>query len=143
MDAGIYGIPVGVRQPIIVFTIFGVLLSNFGAGGFLSIDPPWFTPRQQNPRCFSTLIGMVVGLRRTCRGNRHGDNSGMKRGAINPIRPPAVKRCDGPEIMPPVMRAAAFIMAEIVGVPYGCDACRDCACAVVFARRLWWCICEQ
>ncbi|WP_298987000.1 TRAP transporter fused permease subunit [uncultured Roseibium sp.] len=125
--AGIYGIPVGVAATyIIVFTIFGALLSNFGAGDFFF---------QLSVRCtrglraasakaavlFSTLIGMVSG---SAAGNVAVTGTVtipiMKREGYAPHQAASIEAVasTGGQIMPPVMGAAAFIMAEIVGVPY-------------------------
>lgn len=124
---GIYGIPVGVAATyIIVFTIFGALLSNFGAGDF------FFELSNRSTRglraasaksavLFSTLIGMVSG---SAAGNVAVTGTVtipiMKREGYQPHQAAAIEAVasTGGQIMPPVMGAAAFIMAEIVGVPF-------------------------
>lgn len=125
--AGVYGIPVGVAATyIIVFTIFGALLSNFGAGEFFFEVSKRATrglraASAKSAVLFSTLIGMVSG---SAAGNvavtgvvtipmmqREG-YKGYQAGAVEAVA------STGGQLMPPVMGAAAFIMAEIVGVPY-------------------------
>ncbi|MFY0681025.1 MAG: TRAP transporter fused permease subunit [Thalassovita sp.] len=124
---GIYGIPVGVAATyIIVFTIFGSLLSNFGAGDFffeLSVrcTRGLRAASAKSAVLFSTLIGMVSG---SAAGNVAVTGTVtipiMKREGYQPHQAAAIEAVasTGGQIMPPVMGAAAFIMAEIVGVPY-------------------------
>jgi TRAP transporter 4TM/12TM fusion protein len=124
---GIYGIPVGVAATyIIVFTIFGALLSNFGAGDFffeLSVRTTrgLRAASAKSAVLFSTLIGMVSG---SAAGNVAVTGTVtipiMKREGYKPHQAAAIEAVasTGGQIMPPVMGAAAFIMAEIVGVPY-------------------------
>ncbi len=124
---GIYGIPVGVAATyIIVFTIFGALLSNFGAGDFFFELSNRCTrglraASAKSAVLFSTLIGMVSG---SAAGNVAVTGTVtipiMKREGYKPHQAAAIEAVasTGGQIMPPVMGAAAFIMAEIVGVPY-------------------------
>ncbi len=124
---GIYGIPVGVAATyIIVFTIFGALLSNFGAGEFffeLSVrcTRGLRAASAKSAVLFSTLIGMVSG---SAAGNVAVTGTVtipiMKREGYAPHQAASIEAVasTGGQIMPPVMGAAAFIMAEIVGVPY-------------------------
>lgn len=125
--AGIYGIPVGVAATyIIVFTIFGALLSAFGAGDFFFEISTRATrglraASAKSAVMFSTLIGMVSG---SAAGNVAVTGvvtiPMMKREGYAPHQAGAVEAIasTGGQLMPPVMGAAAFIMAEIVGVPY-------------------------
>lgn len=125
--AGVYGIPVGVAATyIIVFTIFGALLSNFGAGDFFFEVSKRATrglraASAKSAVLFSTLIGMVSG---SAAGNVAVTGvvtiPMMKREGYAPHQAGAVEAIasTGGQLMPPVMGAAAFIMAEIVGVPY-------------------------
>ena len=124
---GIFGIPVGVAATyIIVFTIFGALLSNFGAGDFffeLSVrcTRGMRAASAKSAVLFSTLIGMVSG---SAAGNVAVTGTVtipiMKREGYKPHQAASIEAVasTGGQIMPPVMGAAAFIMAEIVGVPY-------------------------
>lgn len=125
--AGIYGIPVGVAATyIIVFTIFGALLSRFGAGDFffeisMRLTRGLRAASAKSAVLFSTLIGMVSG---SAAGNVAVTGVVtipiMKREGYKPHQAGAVEAVasTGGQLMPPVMGAAAFIMAEIVGVPY-------------------------
>ena len=125
--AGVYGIPVGVAATyIIVFTIFGALLSRFGAGDFffdlsVRLTHGLRAASAKSAVLFSTLIGMVSG---SAAGNVAVTGTVtipiMKREGYKPHQAGAIEAVasTGGQIMPPVMGAAAFIMAEIVGVPY-------------------------
>lgn len=125
--SGIYGIPIGVAATyIIIFTIFGALLSNLGAGDFFFELSSRCTrgmraASAKSAVLFSTLIGMVSG---SAAGNVAVTGTVtipmMKREGYAPHQAAAIEAVasTGGQIMPPVMGAAAFIMAEIVGVPY-------------------------
>ncbi len=125
--AGIYGIPVGVAATyIIVFTIFGALLSRFGASDFffeisMRLTRGLRAASAKSAVLFSTLIGMVSG---SAAGNvavtgvvtipimKREGYAAHQAGAVEAVA------STGGQLMPPVMGAAAFILAEIVGVPY-------------------------
>ncbi|WP_296591466.1 TRAP transporter fused permease subunit [Roseibium sp.] len=124
---GVYGIPIGVAATyIIVFTIFGAMLSRFGAGDFffeisIRITRGLRAASAKSAVLFSTLIGMVSG---SAAGNVAVTGTVtipiMKREGYEPHQAGAIEAVasTGGQLMPPVMGAAAFIMAEIVGVPY-------------------------
>ena len=124
---GVYGIPLGVSATyIIMFTIFGAFLNSFGAGEFFFDISTRLT---RNARAagaktaviFSTLLGMISG---SAAGNVAVTGTMtipmMKREGYEPHQAGAIEAVvsTGGQIMPPVMGAAAFIMAEIIGVPY-------------------------
>lgn len=124
---GIYGIPLGVAATyIIIFTIFGALLSNLGAGAFffslsVRLTSGMRAASAKSAVAFSTLVGMISG---SAAGNVAVTGTltipVMKREGYQPHQAAAIEAVasTGGQIMPPVMGAAAFIMAEIVGVPY-------------------------
>jgi len=124
---GIYGIPVGVAATyIIVFTIFGALLSGLGASDFffqisVRLTRGMRAASAKSAVMFSALIGMVSG---SAAGNVAVTGvvtiPVMKREGYAPHQAGAIEAVasTGGQLMPPVMGAAAFIMAEIVGVPY-------------------------
>lgn len=124
---GVFGIPIGVAATyIIVFTIFGSLLSRFGAGDFffdvsVRLTHGLRAASAKSAVLFSTLIGMVSG---SAAGNVAVTGTVtipiMKREGYEPHQAGAIEAVasTGGQLMPPVMGAAAFIMAEIVGVPY-------------------------
>ena len=124
---GVYGIPIGVAATyIIIFTIFGALLSAFGAGDFFfeisrRITRGMRAAGAKTAVLFSTLIGMISG---SAAGNVAVTGTltipMMKREGYAPHQAGAIEAVvsTGGQMMPPVMGAAAFLMAEIVGVPY-------------------------
>lgn len=124
---GIYGIPIGVAATyIITFTIFGALLSRMGAGDFFfeisfRLTRGMRAASAKSAVLFSALIGMVSG---SAAGNVAVTGTLtiplMIREGYKPHQAAAIEAVasTGGQIMPPVMGAAAFIMAEIVGVSY-------------------------
>ena len=124
---GIYGIPIGVASTyIILFTIFGAFLSEFGAGDFFfalsrSVTRGLRAASAKTAVIFSTLLGMISG---SAAGNVAVTGAftiPMMRKEGYPAHQAAAIEAvvsTGGQIMPPIMGAAAFIMAEIVGTPY-------------------------
>jgi TRAP transporter 4TM/12TM fusion protein len=124
---GLFGIPLGVAASyVILFIIFGAFLEKSGAGQF-----------------FMHLANAVAGAQRGGPGkvavvssSMFGTISGsavanvmvdgwltipmMKRTGFKPEAAAAIEATasTGGQIMPPVMGAASFVMAEFLGVPY-------------------------
>ncbi|NPV43714.1 MAG: TRAP transporter fused permease subunit [Firmicutes bacterium] len=124
---GIYGIPIGVSSSyIILFCIYGAFLSQFGAGDFMFKLASSFTSNlvaatAKTAIVFSTLVGMISG---SAAGNVAVTGSltipMMKRKGYKAHIAAAIEAIasTGGQIMPPIMGAAAFIMAELIGQPY-------------------------
>jgi TRAP transporter 4TM/12TM fusion protein len=124
---GVYGIPIGVSASyIILFTIYGAFLSTFGAGDFFFKLSERLTrgtraAAAKTAVIFSTLLGMISG---SAAGNVAVTGTltipMMKREGYEPHQAGAIEAVvsTGGQIMPPVMGAAAFIMAEIIGTEY-------------------------
>ena len=124
---GIFGIPLGVSSTyIILFSIYGAFLSEFGAGDFFfklanRLTRGMRAAGAKTAVIFSTLLGMISG---SAAGNVAVTGTltipMMKKEGYAPHQAGAIEAVvsTGGQIMPPVMGAAAFIMAEIVGVPY-------------------------
>ncbi|WP_018699216.1 TRAP transporter permease [Amorphus coralli] len=124
---GVYGIPLGVSATyIVMFTIFGAFLSVFGAGNFFFALSRRFTRSMRAASAktavlFSAFLGMISG---SAAGNVAVTGTltipMMKREGYHPHQAGAIEAVvsTGGQIMPPVMGAAAFIMAEIIGRPY-------------------------
>ncbi|WP_347833458.1 TRAP transporter fused permease subunit [uncultured Planktomarina sp.] len=124
---GIFGIPLGVSASyIIIFTIFGAFLNNFGAGEFFfriasALTNGTRAASAKTAVIFSTLLGMISG---SAAGNVAVTGTMtipmMKREGYKPNQAAAIEAVvsTGGQIMPPIMGAAAFIMAEIIGLPY-------------------------
>lgn len=124
---GVFGIPLGVSSTyIILFSIYGAFLSNFGAGDFFFKFASQMTRGMRAAGAktaviFSTLLGMISG---SAAGNVAVTGTltipMMKKEGYQPHQAGAIEAVvsTGGQIMPPVMGAAAFIMAEVVGTPY-------------------------
>lgn len=124
---GVFGIPLGVSATyIILFSIYGAFLSAFGAGDFFFKLASRLTygmraAGAKTAVIFSTLLGMISG---SAAGNVAVTGTltipMMKKEGYQPHQAGAIEAVvsTGGQIMPPVMGAAAFIMAEIVGTPY-------------------------
>ncbi|TCL08336.1 TRAP transporter 4TM/12TM fusion protein [Shimia isoporae] len=124
---GIFGIPLGVSSTyIILFSIYGAFLSNFGAGDFFfklasRLTRGMRAAGAKTAVLFSTLLGMISG---SAAGNVAVTGTltipMMKKEGYQPHQAGAIEAVvsTGGQIMPPVMGAAAFIMAEVVGTPY-------------------------
>lgn len=124
---GIFGIPLGVSATyIILFSIYGAFLSAFGAGDFFfklasRLTKGMRAAGAKTAVIFSTLLGMISG---SAAGNVAVTGTltipMMKKEGYAPHQAGAIEAVvsTGGQLMPPVMGAAAFIMAEIVGIPY-------------------------
>lgn len=124
---GLYGVPLGVSASyIILFCIYGAFLSAFGAGDFFfklanRVTRNARAAGAKSAVIFSTLLGMISG---SAAGNVAVTGAltipMMKREGYKPHQAGAIEAVvsTGGQMMPPIMGAAAFIMAEIVGVPY-------------------------
>jgi TRAP transporter 4TM/12TM fusion protein len=124
---GIYGIPISVSASyIILFCIYGGFLNEFGVGDFFfklsaSLTANLRAATAKTAIVFSTLVGMISG---SAAGNVAVTGSitipmmirnGYPREVAGAVEAVA---STGGQIMPPIMGAAAFIMAELIGVPY-------------------------
>ncbi|MBX2847639.1 MAG: TRAP transporter fused permease subunit [Acidiferrobacterales bacterium] len=124
---GIYGIPLGVAATyIIIFSLYGAFLNQFGAGDFFfklasGVTKGMRAASAKTAVIFSSLLGMISG---SAAGNVAVTGSFtipmMKKEGYQPRQAAAIEAVvsTGGQILPPIMGAAAFIMAEIVGTPY-------------------------
>jgi TRAP transporter 4TM/12TM fusion protein len=126
-DAGIFGVPVLVMaQYVVLFLLFGRLLQNTGAGAFFTrIAFALFGHRIGGPAKAAVVSSGLFG---TMSGS--GVSNVLTTGSFTiPMmvrlgyRPPFAAGVEaaaavGGAIMPPVMGAVAFMMAEFMGVPY-------------------------
>jgi len=124
---GVFGIPLGVSATFIfLFILFGAYLEKTGLGKFF-IDlanaiAGWASGGPAKVAVLSSgLMGTVSG---SSVGNVAGTGSltipMMKKLGYRPEFAGAVEAAasTGGQLMPPIMGAAAFLMAEIVGTPY-------------------------
>ena len=124
---GIFGIPLAVSATyVIVFVIFGSFLAASGVGQFFTDFATALTGGSRGGPgkvsvVSSTLFGTVSG---SAVANVMVDGwltiPLMKRAGFRPAFAAAVEATasTGGQIMPPVMGAAAFVMAEFMGIPY-------------------------
>jgi TRAP transporter 4TM/12TM fusion protein len=124
---GLFGIPLGVAASyVILFIIFGAFLEKSGAGQFFMNFANAIAGGQRggpgkvsviSSSLFGTISGSAV-------ANVMVDGwltiPMMKRTGFKPEAAAAIEAVasTGGQIMPPVMGAASFVMAEFLGVPY-------------------------
>ena len=140
-DAGILGTPVNVcSKYIVVFIIFGAFLEHTGVANFFISLANSLTGRFAGGPAkvaviSSALCGMVSG---SSVGNTVTTGSitipMMKDTGYKPEFAGAVEAAasTGGQIMPPIMGAAAFLMAEYIGVPYSNIIVRAIVPAVLY-----------
>lgn len=124
---GFYGVPMGVAvEYIYLFALFGALLARTGTGEMFVDIARGLTGRVQGG------AGLSAALSSTLLGSLNGSavanvvTTGtftiplMKRVGYSPKLAAAIEAAasSAGQIMPPVMGAAAFLMAEIIGMPY-------------------------
>ncbi|HEX7128080.1 MAG TPA: TRAP transporter permease [Thermodesulfobacteriota bacterium] len=124
---GIFGIPLAVSATyVIVFVVFGAFLAASGVGQFFTDFATALTGGSRGGPgkvsvVSSTLFGTVSG---SAVANVMVDGwltiPLMKRAGFRPAFAAAVEATasTGGQLMPPVMGAAAFVMAEFTGIPY-------------------------
>lgn len=126
-DAGIFGIPLGVSSRfILLFVIFGAFLEKAGAGVFfrdlsLALTGRYVGGPGKAAILFSGFIGSITGS-----STANVVTTGtftiplMKKLGYKPAFAAGVEAdaSTGGQILPPVMGAAAFVMAEYLGKPY-------------------------
>jgi TRAP transporter 4TM/12TM fusion protein len=124
---GIYGVPLGASATfVILFVIFASFLSESGAGQFfLDISMALFGRFRGGPAKVSVMSSSLFGtISGSAVANVMVDGwltiPLMKKIGFKPHVAGAIEAVTstGGQIMPPVMGAAAFVMAEILGQPY-------------------------
>jgi TRAP transporter 4TM/12TM fusion protein len=126
-DIGIFGVPLGVSTAFVfLFVLFGALLEKAGAGRyFIDVAFAGLGHLRGGPAkaavAASGLTGMVSGssIANTVTTGTFTIPL-MKRVGLPAHKAGAVEvaASTNGQLMPPVMGAAAFIMAEILGIPY-------------------------
>lgn len=124
---GIFGVPMGVSSTFIyLFILFGAYLESTGLGKFfIDIANAIAGWAAGGPAKVAVLSSGLMG---TVSGSSVGNVAGtgaftipmMKKLGYRPAFAGAVEASasTGGQLMPPVMGAAAFLMAEFVGIPY-------------------------
>lgn len=124
---GIYGTPIGTSATyVILFIIFGCFLKNSGAGDFYTNFAYSIAGRARGGPAkvavlSSALFGTISGS-----GIANVVTTGsitiplQKKAGFKPVYAGAIESVasTGGQIMPPVMGAAAFLLAEMIGMPY-------------------------
>ena len=124
---GVFGIPIAVSATfVIVFIIFGAFLDKLGAGDFFISLALALTGRRRGGPALTSVVGS--GLMGSISGSSVSNvvTTGtftiplMKRTGYSAVFAAAVEAVasTGGQIMPPVMGAGAFVMAELLGVSY-------------------------
>ena len=143
---GIMGTPINVcAKYIVVFIIFGAFLERTGISAFfISLATSIAGASAGGPAkvavISSALCGMVSG---SSVGNTVTTGSVtipmMKRTGYRPEFAGAVEAAasTGGQIMPPIMGAAAFLMAEYMGIPYGQVALKAILPAVLYFAGIY------
>lgn len=143
---GIFGIPLGVSATyVILFVIFGAFLEKSGAGQFFMNFANALMGRSRGGPgkvavVSSSLFGTISG---TAVANVMVDGwltiPMMKRTGFKAESAAAIEATasTGGQIMPPVMGAAAFVMAEFVGKPYSQIALHAAIPAVLYYVALF------
>jgi len=126
-DAGIYGVPVTiVAQYVVLFLVFGALVQISGVGAFFTkLALALFGAQPGGPAKAAVISSGMFG---TLSGSGISNvlTTGsftipmMKRTGYPGSTAGAVEAASavGGSLMPPIMGAVAFMMAEFVGVPY-------------------------
>ncbi len=124
---GIFGIPIGVSASFIfLFILFGAFLEKTGLGGlFIDLSNALAGWAAGGPAKVAVISSALEG---TVSGSSVANTAGsgsftipmMKKLGYRPEFAGAVEATasTGGQIMPPIMGAAAFLMAEFIGVPY-------------------------
>jgi len=124
---GIFGIPIGVSSTFVfVFVLFGTVLQRTGAAKyFIDIAFSLMGKYRGGPAKSAVLASGVMGL---VSGSSVANavTTGaftiplMKKVGFSPEKAAAVEvaASTNGQLMPPVMGAAAFVMAEFLGIPY-------------------------
>ncbi|MCR4426537.1 MAG: TRAP transporter permease [Firmicutes bacterium] len=124
---GVYGIPVGASATLIViFIIFGSFFEKAGGGGALMDIGKYLAGRTRGGPAKIAVIasGLFGTISGSAVANVYATGTfsvpTMKRLGYKPSFAGAVEACasTGGQIVPPVMGAAAFVMADVTGIPY-------------------------
>lgn len=133
---GVYSLPVGVASTyIVIFIIFGTFLEKTGAGDVIMDMGRAMAGRYRGgPAKIAVLTSAFFGsISGSAAANVYATGTFtiplMKRLGYTPAFAGAVEASasTGGQLMPPIMGAAAFLMADILGIPY----LKICAAALI------------
>jgi TRAP transporter 4TM/12TM fusion protein len=124
---GIYGIPLGVAATyVFLFVLFGTFMEKSGVGElFINLANAFTGKLQGGPAKVGIFSSVTVGM---VSGSPVSDAATtgaftipmMKRVGYHPTLAAGIEAVasSGASLVPPVMGAAAFVMADITGIPY-------------------------
>jgi TRAP transporter 4TM/12TM fusion protein len=124
---GIYGIPLGVAATyVFLFVLFGTFMEKSGVGDlFINLANAFTGKLQGGPAKVGIFSSVTVGM---VSGSPVSDAATtgaftipmMKRVGYSPTLAAGIEAVasSGASLVPPVMGAAAFVMADITGIPY-------------------------
>jgi len=124
---GLFGIPLGVSATYaFLFILFGAFLYATGVGGyFINVATSLAGRSKGGPAKVAVLSSALFGtISGATVANVYGTGNFsiplMKRLGYSPVFAGAVEAAasTGGQIMPPVMGAVAFVMADVTGIPY-------------------------
>jgi TRAP transporter 4TM/12TM fusion protein len=143
---GIYGMPIAVASTYVyLFVLFGVFLSKSGGGDFLIDVARAIAGKASGGPAkvaifASGFMGMISG---SAVGNVVTTGTitipMMKRAGFKPVFAGAVEAVasTGGQIMPPLMGVAAFLLAEVTGIPYSQVAISSLFPAILYFLSLY------
>lgn len=143
---GIFGTPIGVSSTFIfLFILFGAFLEKTGIGKFfIDLANAIAGKAVGGPAKVAVLSSALTG---TISGSSVANTVGtgsftiplMKSLGYKPEFAGAVEAAasTGGQIMPPIMGAAAFLMAEFIGIPYGQIAKSAIIPALLYFTGIW------
>ncbi|MDR7549166.1 MAG: TRAP transporter fused permease subunit, partial [Armatimonadota bacterium] len=148
-DNGIYGVPLGVSaRYVYLFILFGAFIEASGIGKFIvQLGLSLAGGRRGGPAKVSIITSALFG---TASGSSVANV--MVDGVVNiPLMKATGFRATvaggveamnstGGQIVPPVMGAAAFLMADIIGIPYARIAVAALGPALLYYVAAYWMI---
>lgn len=140
---GVFGTPLAVSATfVIIFIIFGAFMDKLGAGALFIDLAVALTGRVRGGPALTSVVGS--GLMGSINGSSVSNvvTTGtftiplMKRTGYKPNFAAGVEAVasTGGQIMPPIMGAGAFVMAEMIGMPYS-----DIAIFAIIPALLYFC----
>lgn len=149
---GVFGIPLGiVIQMVLIFIVFGAVLEGTGASNALIRVSLALTGRTRGGPAHSAVIasGMFGSMSGSVTANVVGTGSFtipmIQRRGFSPATAGGIEAAasTGGQIVPPVMGAAAFLMADLLGVAYTTVAIAAIIPAVLYYGALFTAISIQ
>lgn len=149
---GIYGIPLGVAATyVFLFILFGSFMEKSGVGElFINLANAFAGKYQGGPAKVGILATAAVGM---VSGSPVSDAATtgaftipmMKRVGYRPTLAAGIEAAasSGASLMPPVMGAAAFIMADITGVAYSKIIVHAIIPAIIFYAALMFVVSNE